>query len=158
MFEYRHQPFKALFCLYSGIIILFVRLPYWIIVSSVPAWRQRRSWSMLRSFMVRLMNSLTTILFATGAFEIDSVDAVTHAKSADKLGFVWVDGILDEFVLGELAAMAKINGVYPVRVSGYWYGRRGVDGRHAQRAAPGEKVIYHFHSEVFQTYYRCSPH
>lgn len=97
--------------------------------------------------MVRLMNSFMGIVFATGAFEFDIADTETNAKSADKLRFVWVDGIPDDFVLGEIAAMAKVNGVYPVRISGYWYGKRGRDGKHAQRASPGEKVIYFMHGK-----------
>jgi hypothetical protein len=63
-----------------------------------------------------------------------------------------VDGIPDDFVRGEVDAMAKINGVLPARISGYWYGERGVDGKHAQRASPGEKVLYFMHGGFFRAY------
>jgi hypothetical protein len=147
MFVFRHQPLKALFLIYSTLTILFIRIPYWAILSSIPACRQKRSWSLSRSFVLRFLNALLDIIFATGSFGLDMVDPERSAKLAEKLGFVWVDGVSDEFIRGEVCDMAKTNCVISARVSGYWYGTRGSDGRHAQRAAPGEKVLFYMHGE-----------
>jgi hypothetical protein len=148
MFEFSHQPLKALFLIYSTFTILFIRIPYWIISSSIPAWRQKRSWSLSRSLRMRFLNAALEVMGGVG-WGIDRADPEVNAKSAEslKLGFVYVDGISEEFVRGEVGDMAKTNNVTPARVSGYWYGSRGSDGKHAQRASPGEKVIFYLHGE-----------
>jgi hypothetical protein len=148
MFEFSHQPLKAVFLIYSTVTILFIRIPYWIILSSIPRWRQKRSWSLSRSFRMRFLNAALEVIAVVG-WGIDGADPEVNAKSAEnlKLGFVYVDGISEEFVRGEVGDMAKTNNVTPARVSGYWYGRRGSDGKHAQQASPGEKVLFYMHGE-----------
>jgi acetyl esterase/lipase len=88
-------------------------------------------------------------LFCVVGFPPPEGDPGEDFKAASTTGFVWVDGIPDEFVKGEVAAMAKKNSVLPARIYGYWFGKRGSDGSHGQRASPGELVYYHFHGKSF---------
>jgi hypothetical protein len=146
-FRFKNQPQKLLYILYSIITILAIRLPYWILVSVIPACRPRRSWSFSRSVAMKFMQASVPIMFNAGVFPPVS-DPLKDEASADALGFVWVDPINEQLVVGEIAAMAKTNNVAPARVYGYWYGKRGRDGKHGQQAAAGEKVLYHIHGEL----------
>lgn len=91
------------------------------------------------------MHAFVEILFKTTGLPVGSFEK--DALSADTLGFVWVDAIDDQLLLGEIAEMAKSNQVVPERRWGYWSGIRGSDGKWGQRATSGEKVLYHCHGE-----------
>ncbi|KAF8515546.1 alpha/beta-hydrolase, partial [Gautieria morchelliformis] len=155
MFAFKNQSLKALYLLYFVGTGLFIRLPYWTIVSAIPACRPKRTWSMRRSFTVRLLKAMVGLFSAIG-YPTPEGDPVKDSKAASTTGFVWVDGIPDEFIKGEVAAMAKKNSVLPARIYGYWFGKRASDGSHGQRASPGELVYYHLHGGVFVTG-SCSP-
>jgi hypothetical protein len=146
MYAFRNQPLKALYLLYFVGTTLFIRLPYWIIVSAIPACRPKRTWSMERSFRVSSLKAMIGLFCAIG-FPPPEGDPGEDSKAASTTGFVWVDGIPDKFIKGEVAAMAKTNGVLPARTYGYWFGKRGSDGSHGQRASPGERVYYHLHGK-----------
>ncbi|KAI0058154.1 alpha/beta-hydrolase [Artomyces pyxidatus] len=143
MFAFRHQPLKALYYTYV-LISLPVRFPYWVLVSALPAWRPRRSWTLRRAVMIRLVK-----LFVDTGYVVDlnlsRVDANVKAKHPERVGFVWVDAVPAELVAGEVAGCAKVNNISPVRVPGYWYGQRTADGEWGQRAEPDEKVLYVLH-------------
>ncbi|KAF8515473.1 alpha/beta-hydrolase [Gautieria morchelliformis] len=155
MFAFRNQPLKALYLLYFAVTGLLIRLPYWTIASAIPACRPKRTWSMRRSFEVRLLNAMINRLFCVIGFPPE-VDPVKDSKAASTTGFVWVDEIPEEFIKGEVAAMAKKNSVLPARIYGYWFGKRASDGSHGQRASPGELVYYHIHGGGFIAG-SCSP-
>lgn len=144
-FQYRRQPVKSLFLLYVGLSILFVRLPYWVVTSLVPAWRPRRSWSMRRTIMVRVMVVFVDALFKT-QLPPPAQDLKTVEKEASKNGFVWIDPT-PELIGGEIKAMADRNGVRPERIPGFWWGAKGPDGVAGQLAGKGEKVVYYLHGK-----------
>ncbi|KAH7904382.1 alpha/beta-hydrolase [Hygrophoropsis aurantiaca] len=145
MFAFRYQPLKSFYVVYTFLSILFVRLPYWCIISAIPASRPRPSWSMSRSILLHGCKAIATMLFATGAFP--SVDIEAQSKTIDS--FVWVDGVPEDLVRGEIADMAKQNNVKSIRVHGYWYGKKGAGGGYAQPASKDERVLYHFHGGGF---------
>ncbi|KAH7887281.1 alpha/beta-hydrolase [Phlebopus sp. FC_14] len=143
MFEFRHQPLKTVYFLYSVVSILFIRLPYWVLSSLVPSWRPRTSWTLSRTVSVYGMQSVVDIIFATGLFVGD--DAEKSAKSADKLGFVWIDPLPTTLLTGEIASAARTNNVVSTRTHGYWYGKNVGSGAHGQKASPDERVLYFLH-------------
>ncbi|KIJ57775.1 hypothetical protein HYDPIDRAFT_34801 [Hydnomerulius pinastri MD-312] len=143
MFELRHQPLKTFYVLYSVISIVFVRLPYWIMSSIVPARRPRSAWTLSRTVTVYGLQAAVNLVFATGSFSDE--DPEQSAQSADKLGFVWVDPLPTNLLTGEVASIAVTNKVEVVRTYGYWYGKGVGDGSHGHKARPDEKVLYHFH-------------
>ncbi|KAF8585251.1 alpha/beta-hydrolase [Ramaria rubella] len=148
MFAFRSRPFKILYIIYAGLTVLFIRLPYWVIISGIPACKPRRSWPMKRVFLVRFLKAFLNIAYAIGFFPRDG-NPVKDSKAPNKTGFVWVDEVPQEFIKGDVAEMAKIDGVASAVAYGYWFGKRGSDGKHAQRAAPGERVYYHLHGGGF---------
>ncbi|KAF8515474.1 hypothetical protein JB92DRAFT_2914984, partial [Gautieria morchelliformis] len=144
MFAFKNQSLKALYLLYFVGTGLFIRLPYWTIVSAIPACRPKRTWSMGRSFTVRLLKAVIGLFSAIG-YPTPEGDPVKDSKAPSTTGFVWVDGIPDEFIKGEVAAMAKKNSVLPAPAS---------DGSHGQCASAGELVYYHLHGNQTGS---CSP-
>jgi hypothetical protein len=71
-------------------------------------------------------------------------DAEKSAKSANKLGFVWVEPLPTEFLKGEVTSMAAISKTELTRTSGCWYGSNAGSGSHGGKAQSDEKVLYHF--------------
>ncbi|KAJ3559353.1 hypothetical protein NP233_g11284 [Leucocoprinus birnbaumii] len=143
MFEFRRQPLKSFYLFYAALSIVFIRLPYWVIISAIPRARPRKSWPMSRALLVQAMNAILGVLYATSVTEEISPDK--DAAAPEKTGFVWVEALPDDLVQGDVAAMAKTNNVRPVQVFGYWLGQRGSDGSHGQQADSTEKVLYHLH-------------
>ncbi|KAG0702256.1 alpha/beta-hydrolase [Suillus ampliporus] len=142
MFEYRTQPWKTLYLAYTVLSVVFVRLPFCFVISAVPWCRPRRSWNMTRTIAAWGLQVSTTSLFALGAFR--SANPEEEIKNAE-LGLVWVDGVPTDFIRGDIASLAKANSVGPLRIHGYWYGKRDAAGNVGQCASPGEKVLFCFH-------------
>ncbi|KAI0030177.1 Alpha/Beta hydrolase protein [Vararia minispora EC-137] len=145
MFEFRHQPLKALFWLYVSLDLVFT-IALWTVLWVFPPMRPRRSWMLQRTLRTACARRLGFATFRVGpGFTVVG----PPRKDADiaRTGFVEIEGVPDELVPGEVKDMARINGVQPVRVGGYWYGERDKDGKHGQKAAPGEKVLYVLHGK-----------
>lgn len=143
-FAFRQQPLKTAYIVYTLLAIL-VKLPYWILVSLSPSWRPRPNWTLGRSVIMSLLRTVVDMIYATGLFIGE--DAEKCAKSADKLGFVWVEPLPTEFLKGEIASMAAVNKTVSTRTYGYWYGRDVGSGSHGEKAQPDEKVLYHLHGK-----------
>ncbi|KAI0915968.1 hypothetical protein AcV5_003432 [Taiwanofungus camphoratus] len=143
-FEYRHQPLRAVYYVYYSISILFVRLPYWCLISLAPAWRPRRSWTLSRAVIIRALAAFTNMMFKTG-LRPNCANVKKDARSANRLGFLWVDGVPQDMLKEEIANLAIVNGVSPSPIPGYWHGARGPNSEYGQRATVGEKVLYMLH-------------
>ncbi|EMD33262.1 hypothetical protein CERSUDRAFT_126382 [Gelatoporia subvermispora B] len=139
-FRYAVQPWKGLYIAYFVLFALFIRLPLWGFAAIWPGWRPRRSWSWLRTMRNYMNMSVVEFMQTIGMRLLPDVEE--NARNADKLGFVWVDPVPGTYVQGEIAQMAKTNGVVPARISGYWHGKRNPEGKFGYLAAPGEKVMY----------------
>ncbi|KAI0629129.1 alpha/beta-hydrolase [Trametes polyzona] len=144
-FAFRRQPLQTFYYLYTLVSLLFVRVPYWAVRYALPSTRPV-PWSLGRVIIVKCYRVLITTIFRTTVTTM-CFDPVKVEKSgqADKVGLVWTDPAPDLIVLDEIKEAARINGIEPVRVAGYWLGKRGLDGKVGQKAGPDEKVIYGFH-------------
>ena len=139
----RHQPLKAIYLLYTVCkVVVFV--PWWSIKYTLfPFSRPRRSWSVSRAVATKFTQLMLHCLFSTGSFPSLTPDGALFEKDP-KSGFVWVQP--REYVLIEdWEEAAKLNGVRPERVPGFWYGKRDAKGGVGQLASDGEKVVYHIH-------------
>jgi hypothetical protein len=143
-FAFRNQPLKALYYLVTTPILLLVRLPWWALLSAVPAWRPRKSWTFTRT-LIRRFGIYGTRQYAYVGFKKPAGDAARDSKDPAKTGFAWVEPVSDELVVGEVREMARRNDVKPERVSGYWYGARNKEGKWDYKAEPGERVLYFIH-------------
>lgn len=146
-FEYHRQPLRLLFLTYSSLTGVFIHLPYWLFTSFLPSWRPRHSWSIKRTLTVQAVRLILVTYFKTGLPSAEGSEAAAAAASADSTGFVWVEPT-SELVVGEIRELAALNGVEAKRTSGYWYDRKGSDGKLSQKARPDEKVIYHLHGRL----------
>ncbi|KZT28688.1 alpha/beta-hydrolase [Neolentinus lepideus HHB14362 ss-1] len=152
-FTFKSQPLKAFYLLYTALSVLFVHLPYWIIEASIPALRPRRSWPMSRAIMVHILRTFQDFVYATGFPSIPPVTASPQNTSeADRqLGKVWIDGVPEDMIRGEVLEAAKINGVRAEPVSGFWYGKRGLRDEVGMHAKASEKVLYYLHGGGYTT-------
>ncbi|KAI9061123.1 alpha/beta-hydrolase [Trametes sanguinea] len=139
-FAFRRQPLKD-FALIGGPIFIFFSLPVWILVNALPAWRPRRSWSLKRALIVKLIRVGLKIAFSIEAFQSPPLESYKK----DAASIVWVEPAPPELIVGELRELADTNEVKPERISGIWLGPKGPDGVAGQRAKAEERVVYHFH-------------
>ncbi|KAI0820533.1 alpha/beta-hydrolase [Trametes gibbosa] len=143
-FAFSSPPLKALYLLVTVPVLLFVRLPFWVFTSAVPALRPRRPWSFKRALLSRVLSGATGIMYSIGLPKPEG-NPDKDSLNPDATGFVWVDPVPSELIVGEIAEYARRNEVAPVRVYGYWYGTKDESGKHGQRAAKDERVYYHLH-------------
>lgn len=156
MFAFRNQPLKFLYLAFWIPSLLFLRLPYWAAIASIPALRPRRSWTFRRTLTVRFSDAYLRMLWAIGLASKPApspspiADGATDASDASRgdPGLVWVDAVGEDMLHGDVASAAKLNNVSPAKVYGYWYGELGQDGRPGQRAGKDEKVLLHFRGEL----------
>ncbi|KZT20579.1 alpha/beta-hydrolase [Neolentinus lepideus HHB14362 ss-1] len=76
---------------------------------------------------------------------IPTSDPVARKKDARRLGQVWIDGVPEDLVVGEIAEMAQKNNVKPASVAGSWAGKRNEAGEYAYPALLDEKILYFCH-------------
>ncbi|KAJ7162238.1 alpha/beta-hydrolase [Mycena filopes] len=139
-FPFRNQPLTSLYVLYTAISIVFLRLPFWVIISAFPSLRPRRAWSMGRTVAVYGLQAVVDAMYKIGFSP--SKDPETFESQP---GFAWVNGIDPDMVVGDLASTAKLNNVSPATICGYWSGKTGADGRLGRIASAGERVLYILH-------------
>lgn len=109
--------------------------------------RPRRSWSFGRTLFVYAFRAVADLQFHIGTFPPPNpMDQALHAA---QLGFVWVEPVAGDLIVGEIATMADTNHVRPTRVSGYWYGKKDAAGAHGQHADAGECIMYYIHGEDY---------
>lgn len=64
VFEYKRQPYKALYLTYEALLTVFLRLPYWVVRYSFRGLRPRSAWSFKRALMnafIRQFNFVSTL-------------------------------------------------------------------------------------------------
>ncbi|KDQ28795.1 hypothetical protein PLEOSDRAFT_156533 [Pleurotus ostreatus PC15] len=145
-FAFRHQPFKTLYFFGVALSFLFVKLPFWTVRYLVPAWRPVREWSLSRMLLIKSLGVLFTTMFDTS---IDSLKCDPEKEGPpDEVGLVWIEP-KQELVVGEIKSAAQVNNIHPIKVAGFWYGKRGENGQVGQAAGPDEKVIYELHGGGF---------
>jgi len=159
-FEYRQYPWKILCMYYWHISTFLVRTPYWYITAAFSSWRPRKSWNITRTLFVRRVTSYVGMTFKT---QLDQtvIDVQAHAQEPQKYGFVWVDGVPESYLQGDIAKAAIINHVKAIQVPGYWHSRSdGEDDlKYNRSASSNEKVLYVLHGGgfVMGTVSNCDP-
>jgi acetyl esterase/lipase len=145
MFEFRHQPFKSLYRLLHLLSQTFILAPLRSVLFLFPSLRPRRNWSWRRSLILCGLRGGVDGWFrsALPVYPGTLLGPEPEAKLPEGVGFVWVDPIPEEMVVGEVKEMAVVNDVTPARTCGYFYTRRAIHP--IGPAREGEKVICHFH-------------
>ncbi|KAJ3555365.1 hypothetical protein NM688_g2614 [Phlebia brevispora] len=138
------QPFKGIYYLSVFLATVFVRLPFWILIFLLTGSRPRPSWTFSR---IVIVNSIRVVVSAIGTTHTwrDKIHTVEEfVDRADEYGLVFVEPV-PELIQGDIKDLAARNGVEAVPIPGFWYGKRGDDGKAGQKAQSGEKIIYQIH-------------
>ncbi|KAI6047956.1 Alpha/Beta hydrolase protein [Pisolithus marmoratus] len=141
-YQYSKQPWKALYLAFEVPVTWFVRLPVWAITYAFPFARPRRTWSWRHSIAIALFRRGTTTSALVGDFgSVPDYRAITPAKDAEG---VWIDGV-PHLITAELKAWSTLSGAEPIRIPGYWFGKKGTTHAPGSPVQPGEKVFMFFH-------------
>jgi hypothetical protein len=144
-FQFRRQPFKAMYWLYFAFEIFTTSL-LWTTLWIFPLMRPRKSWSLKRTLYTAYLRRLVYAAMRTD-LGFTTVAPPTREDDIQKTGFIWIQPIPEVFVPREVVEMAKNNNIKPVCVGGYWYGERDGEGKVGQKAEPGEKVLFVLHGK-----------
>lgn len=143
------QPYKIMYYIYFGLSIGLVFLPWFAFISLFPSRRARPTWTWKKSTLVKLYRHGTRLTFRTHtSLSRDLTKEVPHSKTL-RCKFVWVKGLEDSSVRGEVRKAMHVQGLKPARTCGFWYGERDGGGGVGQRATKGEKVVYHLHGGAY---------
>ncbi|KAF9262308.1 alpha/beta-hydrolase [Marasmius fiardii PR-910] len=142
VFAFRYQPVKTLYTI-VGVLWILVRLPFWVVRNLIPSWRPRRGWSFGRAIVVELSNSAVVIMRNAFPPPPQSFD-----KLAQTPGFVWVEPLRNEHIVGEIKKFAELNDVKAERVGGFWFTSEG-DHTPPKEAKQGERILYYLHGGGF---------
>ncbi|KAJ4466255.1 alpha/beta-hydrolase [Lentinula aciculospora] len=144
-FAFRNQPLKTLYLTFSVLLLLCVRLPFWLIIYALPSNRPRKSWSFSRTMFTRVVQEAVRMIYDVGSFPIPPIPSEIAAKSKAKY-IVSVPCLPGSLNVGGILALTQKNGVQTTEVCGYWSGSDGKAVKNVpQRAQEGEKVLYYFH-------------
>ncbi len=106
----------------ATLLSVLLRLPIWALTNALPSWRPRRTWSFSGSVLVQAIREATYAIADPLNRDVWLSSTLEDCpRDARKLGFVWVEPIPDEYVVGEVREMAEVNGVRPERIGGFWY-------------------------------------
>ncbi|KAL1695441.1 Alpha/Beta hydrolase protein [Schizophyllum commune] len=145
-FLWRHQPFKAAYILWKLYATGIFWVPLWTVIALVPAFRPRRSWSILKTIKIQLIRRLVTVSSVTGPL-FSEPDHNRFVPTLNGAG-VWVNAA-PELIIGPVKLWASMTGVLPARIPGYWMHPRGSTKHIASRPVAGEKVLYSLHGGGF---------
>ncbi|KAF8960370.1 Alpha/Beta hydrolase protein [Flammula alnicola] len=141
-YAFRNQPLKGLYLTYQLIAILFVRLPLLVLFNIPKSWRPRKSWTLKRTILIKLVRLLSETGTQVGTvFKVPNHLAITPGVGVNG---VWVEPA-NHLVTGNLKMWAELAKVASIRVPGYWIHRKGSSIEVASPPQPGEKVIYQLH-------------
>ncbi|PFH51558.1 hypothetical protein AMATHDRAFT_142257 [Amanita thiersii Skay4041] len=151
-FAYRRHPLKGLYVIYQLLTTMFVRIPWWILLTIPQTWRPRKSWTIKRTIYVRLLRHLMSVTSQTGPL----VTVPNHLAITPGTGIngVWV-GAVSHLIIGDLKTWRTTSSVASIRIPGYWVHKAGTNIKVASSPTPGEKVIYNLHGGA---YVRLSAH
>ncbi|KAI0369743.1 alpha/beta-hydrolase [Pilatotrama ljubarskyi] len=144
----KYQPFKGLYIVYFASTLVFFKVPFWALQYLPRSKRPRSTWTLKRSIIVRTIRELFTFKVPVGLkTALDSPKEVSDRALTDAK-FVWVDGVPEELLRGEVQRIAEITGVKPARNPGYWLLKEG-SAWSGPKAKPGEKTVLHMHGGAF---------
>ncbi|KAF8893201.1 hypothetical protein CPB84DRAFT_1783409 [Gymnopilus junonius] len=97
-----------------------------MLLYAFPSSPPRRSWPLGWSILSVAFRTLVEVLWNSSIPKETPLEKLANQKEA-KNGFVWVDAVPSEYVVGEVKEISWKNNVAPARVGAFWYGRRESD-------------------------------
>jgi len=148
---FRKEPLRTLYIIYAIATTLTVRLPYWVI-TSLPGLRPRKSWTFWKSLRLKYFTFIACKFSKVGPLgKVKVTDYKAIPPDVDpKVVGVWIEGVNESLIQGEVKVMAKVADVKPIRIPGYWYHKEGNPVLGGTRSIdPKERVLYMLHGGAF---------
>ncbi|CDO76299.1 hypothetical protein BN946_scf184917.g15 [Trametes cinnabarina] len=143
-----YQPLKACYLIYFATSLILVKLPLWTIYYIPRSTRPRRSWTVKRCLIVRVIKELFGMKVDLKLEGTQTLPTEVPDTSLVDAKFIWIDPIPDELFCGEVHRIAEMTGVQPARIPGYWLIKKGSQWS-GPKAKPGEKTVLHIHGGAF---------
>ncbi|KAH8828078.1 endoplasmic reticulum protein [Flagelloscypha sp. PMI_526] len=142
-YTFSSQPWKALYLTYQVISTVIVRVPVWFLLALPPGLRQRKSWTVQREFMVRLLRHMVGQIEGQVGKISNAPDHTQLVLGKDVEG-IWIPPIPEALVQGEIASLAIAAEVKPIKIPGYWYhsDKKGIESDEFD----SQKILLCFHS------------
>ncbi|KAI0358247.1 alpha/beta-hydrolase [Trametes cingulata] len=144
----KYQPFKGLYMVYFASTLIFFKVPFFVLQYLPRSRRPRSTWTLKRSLIVRTIQELFSFKVPFGLKTALDSPVEVPDKALTDAKFVWVDGIPEELLCGEVQRIAQITGVKPARIPGYWLLKKGSSWG-GPKAKSGEKTLLHMHGGAF---------
>ena len=155
-----HQPFKAIYLFGFAGIMVFIRLPYWLIYYSWRPNRPRKGWTLHRTINVQMVRKISQLPFKVGVLSNRDLSLEVPQKELERYNsrFVWIPELEKEDIVGMVGEHAARAGVEPIAVPVYWILKDGSKWSPAyEKAQKDEKVILYIHGGAFMVRFFLLP-
>ena len=146
------QPFKTIYLLGFTFVMVFIKLPCWLVYYSWRPNRPRRSWTLHRTINARMLRKLAQVPFTTGILTNRDLSLEVPQKELESLNsrFVWVPELKEEDIVGTVGEYAARVGIKSISIPAYWFLKDGDKWSPAHdKARKDEKVILCLHGGAF---------
>lgn len=163
--DLRAQPTKSLYLLYQAVSTIFVRLPWWVVISIRRKDRPRASWTLRKAVFLRLVRHLQGV---NARYVVYSPATTTPTKPFLRTGpvrfiadhltpsvgpeikLVWVDPAPNSLLNEHIRSWMKAADVETTRIPGYWTDKKGLESTPiGARLAESERVLYSLHGGAY---------
>ncbi|VDC06346.1 unnamed protein product [Peniophora sp. CBMAI 1063] len=146
--DLRAQPVKSLYLLYQAVSTIFVRLPWWVVISIRRKDRPRASWTLRKAVFLRLVRHLQGINARTGPIKFIA-NHLTPSVGPD-IKLAWVDPSPDSLLNEKIRGWMKAADVETARIPGYWMNKKGLESTPiGAPLAESERVLYTLHGGAY---------
>ena len=145
------QPFKAIYLL-GFVAITIIQLPCWVFYYSWRPNRPRKSWTLRRTVVVRMLRKTIRIHLWLGVSSGRDLSLEVPQKDLESLNarFVWIPELEKDDIVGIVAEHAARAGVESIAIPAYWILKEGIKWSPAhEKAQKDEKVVLYFHGGAF---------
>ncbi|KAH8828093.1 endoplasmic reticulum protein [Flagelloscypha sp. PMI_526] len=153
-YTFAKQPLKTLYLIYQVLTTVFVRVPIWTLIATLPWTRQRKSWTMKREVMVKIVRHLLSVV-GPQVGRVGNPPDHTRLVLGKGVSGLWVGPVPRHLIQADIATLAEAANVEPIRVPAYWFHNQGSGFVAKEMAQPGEKILLFFHGGG---YIRLSAH
>jgi len=142
---WKKQPWKLIYVIYDTITSWTIRYPLWFLLAIPRSNRTRPSWTIKRTFMVRVLKHIQYVRDKVGG-ELGSPDHTAISTLPGTKG-LWITPV-PHLVTGDLKTWVATANIQCIPIPGYWLDRPNSSSSPLPLGSPpqpGEKVLYHLH-------------
>ncbi|KZV66819.1 alpha/beta-hydrolase [Peniophora sp. CONT] len=146
--DLRTQPVRSLYLLYQAFSTIFVRLPWWVVISIRRKDRPRTSWTLRKAVFLRLVRHLQGVSARTGPVKFIA-DHLKPSVGPD-IKVAWCDPAPEALLNEKIRGWMKAANVDTTRIPGYWMDKKGLESTPiGAPVAQSERVLYSLHGGAY---------